>query len=174
VHVADDEYGTMAIIDFGLGDLRREGVQYIDILLSDALRITVLVLLPNQTLPQHVHPPYEGCAGKEESVRVLYGEFRVYTRGADTVSVGHVPRGKEPYYTARHEHVLQPVQSQTIAPGVPHWFQAGPAGAVTLGFYNRVDETRNVFADPAVTAICGTGAPTAQGAAERKARGTPR
>jgi D-lyxose ketol-isomerase len=160
VCLADSELDTMTIIDFGLGDLRREGVQYVDILLSEALRTTVLVLLPNQTLPQHLHPPYDGCPGKEETVRAVTGEFRLYTSGPDTMSVGFLVEGKERYYTARHEHVLHPAQSLTVDPGVPHWFQAGPEGSVSYGFYNRVDESRNIFSDPDVSAICGAGSGT--------------
>ncbi len=158
IHLSASELERMAVVDFGLGDLRREGVEYVDILLSDRLRTTVLVLLPNQTLPQHYHPAYEDCPGKEETVRCVRGEIRVYVPGRDTVERGGVVEGKERWYTARHEIVLRPGDSYTIAPAVPHWFQAGPEGAVTYGFYSRVDESRNVFADPAVSAVCGDGA----------------
>jgi D-lyxose ketol-isomerase len=157
VHLSEQELAGMQLIDFGLGDIRREGVQYVDILLTECLRITVLALLPNQTLPQHFHPAYEQCAGKEESVRCVWGQFRIYLPGPNTITLGTVRLGKEQWYSARHEVVLEPGGMCTIAPSVPHWFQAGPAGAVTITFANRVDETRNRFADPDVRAICGSG-----------------
>jgi hypothetical protein len=63
--ISDAEREAMAISDFGLGNLLSEGFAFIDILRSARLRITLIALLPNQTLPQHVHPPYEGEQGKE-------------------------------------------------------------------------------------------------------------
>ncbi|MBD3242945.1 MAG: hypothetical protein GF331_20300 [Chitinivibrionales bacterium] len=158
VSVTEEELAGMALVDFGMHDIRREGVQLVDILLTDELRITVLVLLPNQTLPEHMHPAYGNCPGKEETVRVVYGECRVYVPGLDTMQAGFLPSGKEAYYTARNEAVLRPVQTFTVEPGMPHWFQAGPQGCVTYGYYNRVDESQNVFTDPNVTTKCGPGA----------------
>lgn len=158
VNVTGGELEHMALVDFGMGDIRREGVELVDILLTDVLRITILTLLPNQTLPEHFHPAYDGCAGKEENVRVVYGECRVYVPGPDTMAAGFIPHGKDAYYTARNETVLRPVQTFTVDPGKPHWFQAGPRGCVTYGFYNRVDESRNQFTDPRVTSKCGPGA----------------
>jgi hypothetical protein len=64
--ITDAEWKAMEISDFGLGNLRSEGFSFIDILRSARLRITLIALLPNQTLPQHVHPPYEGEQGKEQ------------------------------------------------------------------------------------------------------------
>lgn len=55
--VSRQEIGELTFNDFGLGDFRKEGFTFIDILRSPRLRVTLIVLLPNQTLPQHVHPP---------------------------------------------------------------------------------------------------------------------
>ncbi len=158
VRVTGSELEQMALVDFGMNDIRREGVELVDILLTDVLRITILTLLPNQTLPEHLHPVYDGSGGKEENVRVVYGECRIYVPGPDTMETGFIPTGKEAYYTARNETVLRPVDTFTVDPGKPHWFQAGPRGCVTYGFYNRVDESRNRFTDPHVTSKCGPGA----------------
>jgi hypothetical protein len=75
--LTDAELSALEISDFGLGNLRSEGFAFIDILRSPRLRITMIALLPNQTLPQHVHPPYEGESGKEETLRVLLGQTKV-------------------------------------------------------------------------------------------------
>jgi D-lyxose ketol-isomerase len=142
-----DEWSRLALNDMGLGDILTEGFAFVDILRSPKLRITILVLLPNQSLPQHVHPPYDDEPGKEETLRVLYGHTKVFVEG-EACSNLHIPKGKEPYYTARQEIAMDAGGQYTIAPGIKHWFQAGPQGSVSMTFQNRVDETRNLFDDP--------------------------
>jgi D-lyxose ketol-isomerase len=146
--VADTEWETLEVNDFGLSNLPHEGFAFIDILRSPRLRVTLLVLLPNQSLPQHVHPPYEGEQGKEETIRVLFGQTKVYVRGEATNPEMAIPAGKDPYYTARQEFCINPGEQYTVSPNAEHWFQGGPEGSVNICFQNRVDETRNLFWDP--------------------------
>ena len=146
--ITDADWEAMEISDFGLGNLRSEGFAFIDILRSPRLRITLIALLPNQTLPQHVHPPYEGELGKEETIRVLSGQTKVYIRGEATTPGMLIPEGKDPFYTARQEISLNPGGQYTVPPGIEHWFQGGPEGSVNICFQNRVDETKNRFWDP--------------------------
>ena len=145
--LSDKEWSQLAVNDMGLGDIASEGFAFVDILRSAKLRITVLVLLPNQTLPQHVHPPYDEEPGKEETLRVLYGRTKVFVEGRVSKDV-RIPTGKEKYYTAQQEIALDAGGQCTIAPGIKHWFQAGAQGSVNMTFQNRVDETRNLFDDP--------------------------
>jgi D-lyxose ketol-isomerase len=154
IPVTPDERASMRLVDFACGDIRRFGVQIIDIALTDLIRVAILILLPNQTLPQHRHPAYGNSPGKEETVRCVWGRFRVYLPGPERIVDGFVPPGKEQWYTARRECTLAPAQSIMIAPREPHWFQAGDTGAVAYTFQNRVDESRNQFTDPAVGAGC--------------------
>src|SRR5512140_452900 len=79
--ITDAEWEALEISDFGLGNLRSEGFAFIVILRSARLRITLIALLPNETLPQHVHPPHEGEPGKEETIRILSGQTKVCIRG---------------------------------------------------------------------------------------------
>ena len=146
--LSDEEQQELAVNDMGLGNIRKEGLVFVDILRSARLRVTVLVLLPNQTLPQHTHPPYAQEIGKEETLRVLYGQTRVYAPGPENTPEILIPAGKEAYYTARHEILLNKGEQYTIDPNIEHWFQGGPNGSVNLTFQNRVDETKNVFDDP--------------------------
>ena len=146
--VTDAEWKAMEISDFGLGNLRSEGFAFIDILRSERLRITLIALLPNQALPQHVHPPYEGEQGKEETLRVLSGQTKVYIKGEATDSDMLIPSGKEPFYTARQQVCLNPGEQYTVPPDIEHWFQGGPEGSVNICFQNRVDENKNHFCDP--------------------------
>jgi D-lyxose ketol-isomerase len=146
--VTDAEWKALEVSDFGLDNLPHEGFAFIDILRSVRLRITLLVLLPNQTLPQHMHPPYEGEQGKEETLRVLFGQTRIYVKGEESNPPMLIPAGKESYYTARREISLNPGEQHTVPPNIEHWFQGGPEGSVNMCFQNRVDENRNFFWDP--------------------------
>jgi D-lyxose ketol-isomerase len=146
--ITDAEWKAMEISDFGLNNLRFEGFGFIDILRSPRVRITLIALLPNQTLPQHVHPPYEGEPGKEETIRVISGQTKVYIKGSASVPDILIPAGKDAFYTARQEIRLNPGEQYTVLPGIEHWFQGGPKGSVNICFQNRVDENKNRFWDP--------------------------
>ena len=146
--ITEQEWRQFAINDFGLGNIFCEGFQFIDILRSERLRITVIVFLPNQTIPQHVHPSYRNEPGKEETLRVLYGRTQVFVEGPQNSDDTSIPANKEAYYTVNHKIVLDAGQQYTVPPGIKHWFQAGPEGSVNLVFQNRVDETQNIFDDP--------------------------
>lgn len=144
--ITDADWAKLRANDFGFGNLRVEGFVFIDLLRTDRVRITLLVLLPNQTLPEHLHPAYCDEPGKEETLRCLWGETRVVLVGEPTPGL-IVPDGKEAFYTARHAITLRPGEQFTVSPGTRHWFQAGLAGSVNMAFQNRVDETRNVFTE---------------------------
>lgn len=147
--VTKTEKEQLEVNDFDLGNIYKEGFTFIDILRSERLRITLHILLPGQTLPQHKHPAYDNEPGKEETMRALWGEFRVFIKGDENAASVSIPDSKESYYTARKQIVLHAGETFTVPPGMDHWFQAGPEGAVALAFQNRVDETRNIFYDPA-------------------------
>ena len=145
--VTDAELAGLKLNDFGLGQLAVEGFEFIDFVLTPRIRMTLLVLMPNQTLPEHYHPAYGQESGKEETVRCLWGQTRVYLPGEPNNSRVLIPAGKEALYTCRHEVILRPGEQWTFTPPVVHWLQGGPEGSVNLGMQNRVDENRNVFTD---------------------------
>ena len=72
--LTEQEWQALSVNDFGLGNVLMEGFAFVDLLRSPRLRTTLLVLLPKQTLPQHMHPPHEGEEGKEETIRVIHGQ----------------------------------------------------------------------------------------------------
>ena len=151
--VTDDELTQIDIIDFGLGNFAAEGVATIDLVNTAGLRIKLMVMLPGQSLPQHTHPPYTHHAGKEETIRVIYGQLLIYIDGADTMAKGTVPPGKENCYILRDELGLNGTDQVYLAPGRAHWFQAGRSGAVSLAFYTQADDRYNKWADPAVKGV---------------------
>lgn len=135
-------------VDFGLSNFDEEGAVVIDLLRTERVRVNLLVMMPGQTLPQHKHPPYGDHPGKEESIRVLWGELTVAVDGEVSPDLS-VPAGKDPYYTVRHLITLEKAEQYTVPPNEMHWFQAGSEGAVAIAFQNRVNEDYNIFADPA-------------------------
>lgn len=149
--LTDADRAELAVNDFGLGDLRNEGMVFGDLLRTDIVRFTVLILLPGQTLPEHLHPPYDDEAGKEESLRCLWGETRIYIPGEENNPNIRIPDGKDAWYTSRHEIVLHPGEQYSVQPNVAHWFQGGPEGTVFLTIQNRVNEDHNIFTDPKST-----------------------
>lgn len=144
------ELEAMEVADFGLGRIREEGVQIVTLFASDRISAKVLVLLPDQTEPEHWHPPVGDDPGKEEHIRAVWGELRFYIPGPDTLRAGFVPAGKDAVYRQRHEVLLAPGDQLHLPPGTPHWFQAGPQGAVFYSFSTCVRDGLDGFADPAV------------------------
>ena len=143
-----EELDGLEANDLGMGNFRTEGLIEVEILRSPKIGVTVLVLLPDQTLPQHAHPSYEGEKGKEETIRVVWGQFKIYIPGTKNNENMVIPAGKEKYYTALHEIVLNEGEQYRLEPNIEHWFQAGHEGAVTLEFENTVDQTKNIWYDP--------------------------
>ncbi len=144
------EQERMTVLDFGLGNVMSEGLETAHYLSSERMDIKVCVLLRGQTVPQHLHPPYNGQMGKEETLRVLSGCLRLYLPGEGASSEPHVPEGKHAFYTLRRELQLHPADQYTIAPNTWHWFQGGPDGAVVLAHYTKADDSFNQWTDPAV------------------------
>lgn len=149
--LTESDRAELGVNDFGLGDLRNEGFVFADLLRTDRVRMTLLVLLPHQTLPEHLHPTYDDEPGKEETLRCLWGETRIYVPGPPNNPDVLIPKGKEDWYTSRHEIVIRPGEQYSVQPNNAHWFQGGPEGAVNLALQNRVNEDHNIFTDPKST-----------------------
>ena len=148
VSLTPSELQNLRVLDYGLGHPRVEGLQNITLLVTERLEVKVQILLPGQTVPEHLHPPYDHTDGKEENIRVVRGSLRVYLEGPDTMREGVLPAGKGAWYTVRNERILGPGQNISILPGRYHWFQGGSQGVVALSFYTRADNTRNRYRDP--------------------------
>lgn len=146
--LTDEELKSLTVNDFGLDNLQEEGCGLLDLLRSERVRVNLLVLLPNQSLPEHLHPAYENERGKEETIRVLYGTTKVFFEGEPDTDI-HIPKGKEQWYTALKKVDLKVGEQFTVPAQGKHWFQAGESGSVNIAFQNRVDESHNVFYDPA-------------------------
>lgn len=145
------EIERIEVADFGLGELETTGLQLLVYINTDRYSAKELVLFPYQTCPEHKHPPIRETPGKEETFRCRWGEVYLYVEGEPTLSPKAVPPEKDKmYYTVMYEIVLRPGEQYTIAPGVPHWFQAGSEGAVVSEFASTSYDEYDIFQNPGI------------------------
>jgi D-lyxose ketol-isomerase len=153
IHITDGEAKKVEVADFGLSHLDTEGAQIITLVDAGRISVKVVALFPNQTLPEHWHPPIGDDPGKEETVRVIWGKVRFYVPGDDNMQEGFIPAGKEDVYTMRHELALKPGGQVTVEPGTIHWFQAAEQGAVIYSFSSVARDVLDGFTDPEVKRV---------------------
>ncbi len=148
--LTEDDLSKLEFVDFGLKNIRVEGLQLITLQEAQQFCVRVLIMLPNQTEPEHWHPPFDDTIGKEELLRVVAGQLRVYTQGEETLKEGFIVSGKEHCYTARCEHILNPAEQIFFAPGKDgkHWFQGGKDGAIVLCLAGKTKDKADYFTDP--------------------------
>ncbi len=131
IALTDAERDSIEVADFGLGRLEEVGLQLVVYVNTERVCAKELVLLPNQTCPEHRHPPVGDDPGKEETFRCRLGLVRLHVDGEDEI-------------------VLRPGEQWTIPPDTLHWFQAGPDGAVVSEFSTRSRDESDVFTDPQI------------------------
>jgi D-lyxose ketol-isomerase len=153
------EEASIDAADFGLGGYEETGLGVLVYVNTERCCAKELAMLPRQTCPEHRHPPISSSnPGKEETFRCRWGTTYLYVPGpAARRPKARPPKGRERYYTVWHEIVLKPGDQYTLGPDTPHWFQAGPRGAVVSEFSTRSLDERDIFTDPEiqrVTRIC--------------------
>ena len=153
ITVTDAEANSIEVVDFGLSNLEREGVQVLTLVQTERISVKVLVLLPNQTEPEHWHPPVGNDPGKEETVRIITGTVYFYIPGENTFKEGFIVEGKDDCYTMRKEVVMQPSDQITLAPGEKHWFQTRETGAVMYSFSTIARDALDQFTDPNIVRV---------------------
>ena len=151
--ISDAEGAGIEVADFGLSDLDRQGVQVLTLVQTERISVKVLVLFPNQTEPEHWHPPVGDDPGKEETIRVIAGTVYFYVPGEDTFKQGFIVDGKADCYTMRKEIVMKPCDQLTLAPGEKHWFQAREEGAVMYSFSTIARDALDQFTDPLIERV---------------------
>lgn len=145
------EREDIEVIDFGLGDLERIGLQIIVYINTERYCAKELVLFPRQICPEHRHPPLDDEPGKQETFRCRWGEVYLRVPGEETPEPkSRPPEGREEYYSAQEEIVLTPGDQYTIPPNTRHWFQAGERGAVVSEFSSKSVDEEDIFTDPDV------------------------
>lgn len=150
IFLTDEDKKNITAADFGLNNIKEEGVQIVTLFDTDRMAAKILVLLPNQTEPEHWHPPVGEDPGKEEVIRGVWGDLTFYIPGEDNLKCGFLVQGKEDFYTMRNEIVINPGEQLVLPPGTKHWFQAGERGAVMYSFSTKVTDLMDRFTDPNV------------------------
>ena len=150
IPVEESEIRRIEAVDFGLSNLAVEGLQLLTMFETDRMAGRILIMTPNQTEPEHWHPPFEHNPGKQEIIRAVWGEVRFYLPGGDTMDIVFLVRGKEKWCTMRCEMVLRPMDTLVLESGTKHWFQGGPRGAVFYSFSTVVKDGADRFTDPGV------------------------
>lgn len=151
IAITDAEARDLEIADFGLGRLDSEGLEIVVYANNERYCAKELVMFPNQTCPEHRHPPVEGRPGKQETFRCRVGEVYLYVPGDPTAS----PKAKVPHehYTVFSEIVLKPGEQYTLPPETLHWFQAGSEGAIVSEFSSPSVDEADIFTDPNIKRI---------------------
>jgi D-lyxose ketol-isomerase len=153
VTITDKEADSIEVVDFGLSHIEKEGIQVLTLVQTERISVKVLVMLPNQSEPEHWHPPVDDDPGKEETIRVIAGTLYFYVAGEDTSKEGFIVAGKDDCYTMRKEIVMKPGDQLTLAPGEKHWFQAREEGAVVYSFSTIARDALDQFTDPDIVRI---------------------
>ncbi|HXZ33822.1 MAG TPA: D-lyxose/D-mannose family sugar isomerase [Terriglobales bacterium] len=149
--ITPEEYRKLEVADFGLGELEKTGLQILTYVNTERVCAKELMMFPGQTCPEHWHPTVGEKLGKEETFRCRWGSVSLYVPGERARSPRcRPPAGSEDYYTVWHEIHLEPGQQYTLYPDTPHWFQAGPQGAVISEFSTRSTDEADVFRDPRI------------------------
>ena len=145
------EQDRIEVADFGLGELEKTGLEILTYVNTDRVCAKELMMFPHQTCPEHWHPTVGKNLGKEETFRCRWGKVYLYVKGTPSSNpVCRPPSGSEAHYTAWHEVALGPGEQYTIYPDTPHWFQAGPEGAIVSEFSTRSTDDQDNFSDPRI------------------------
>jgi D-lyxose ketol-isomerase len=154
LHLTPAERRTIEIADFGLNDFERIGLGVFVYVNTDRCCAKELALWPRQTCPEHLHPPVGRDPGKEETFRCRWGKVYLYVEGPKTRRpTCRPPAGAPGTYTVWHEIALKRGEQYTLRPGIKHWFQAGPQGAVVSEFSTRSTDQHDLFTDGRIQRI---------------------
>jgi len=143
--ITDIEKDKIEVADFGLNDFENTGLTLLTYVNTQRCCAKEMVLFPNQTCPEHIHPPVCGQEGKEETFRCRWGRVYLFIEGEETSTRAvNPPRGE---YTVFHQIELNPGDQYTLIPNTKHWFKAGDEGAVISEFSTKSRDESDIFTD---------------------------
>ena len=152
--ITPEERARFEVADFGLNELEKTGLELITYVNTDRCCAKEIVMFPRQTCPEHRHPTVGGKPGKEETFRCRWGTVFLYVPGpAAATPSARPPAGSEQYYKVRREICLRPGDQYTLGPDTPHWFQAGPEGAIVSEFSTRSTDENDIFTDTRIARL---------------------
>ena len=149
--ITEEEKGQIEIADFGLDDIDHVGLGILVYVNTERVCAKELVLFPQQACVEHRHPPVGDDPGKEETFRCRWGEVYLYVPGEKMDDVdSKIPQRLKGKVSVFHEITLDPGRQYTLPPNTPHWFKAGPDGAVVSEFSTRSTDYNDIFTDESV------------------------
>lgn len=152
--LTDEEKINIEVTDFGLGRLEKEGLELVIYVNNNLYCAKELVLFPNQTCPEHRHPPVQGQPGKTETFRCRKEKVWLYVEGETKEFIKAViPEESKEFYTVFHEIELDSGDQYTIPPDTLHWFQAGEEGAIVSEFSTICRGEYDIFTNPEINHI---------------------
>jgi len=131
--ITEEEKNNIEVADFGLNEIETTGLQILVYINTERVCAKELVMLPNQTCPEHLHPDIDGKPGKEETFRCRYGRVYLYVEGT--------------------EIILDSGGQYTLYPNTKHWFKSGPDGAVVSEFSTKSRDESDIFTDKRIIRI---------------------
>lgn len=144
----EEEFKTMELTDFGLGDFYNIGLGVIIYVNTERVCAKELAMTPFQICPQHKHPNIMKNPGKEETFRCRWGEVYLYIDGSNTKNIKAViPEKYSERFNVFNEILLKPGDQYTLPPNTGHWFQSGPQGAVLSEFSTHSYDDGDIFYD---------------------------
>jgi len=146
--ITKDEEQKIEVADFGLSNLKKEGLMILTYVNTLRCCSKELIMYPNQTCPQHRHPMVNGQLGKEETFRCRFGKVYLYIEGPKKPSISAIIPNK--YYTVFNEIILNEGEQFTIPPNTLHWFQSGDSGAIVSEFSTSSYDEFDIFTNPNV------------------------
>jgi|SRR5690625_4849126 len=157
VALTQQEIDSIDYADFSLNNIREEALNLIVYVNNNRYCAKEMVLLPNQTCPEHLHPSIGSRPGKQETFRCRWGKVYLYVEGDEKLREEEIqvslPEKNKEYYTASKEIVLEPGDQYTIDPDTRHWFKAGSEGAVITEFSSPSDDASDIFTNPNIKRI---------------------
>ncbi|MCX7747287.1 MAG: D-lyxose/D-mannose family sugar isomerase [Clostridia bacterium] len=149
--ITEEEKMKMQVAEYGLGDLENIGLQLLVYVNTHRCCAKELILFPEQTCPEHRHPPVGGEPGKEETFRCRWGKVYLYVPGEPAQNPkARLPKDRESFFTVWHEIELNPGEQYTLEPDTLHWFQAGLQGAVISEFSTQSRDEFDIYTDPKI------------------------
>ena len=151
ITITDEEKLKIEVADFGLNDLYNTGLEILTYVNTERCCAKELVLFPNQTCPEHRHPPVLDSLGKEETFRCRWGKVYLYVEGEPTENPAVMPPNGT--YTGFKQIELNPGEQYTLYPNTKHWFKAGNEGAVISEFSTTSVDEMDVFSDNRIVRV---------------------
>ena len=129
----EEKKNKIQIVDYNTGNFYKSGLAMVTFINTPRYCGKFLFFFPGQCCAEHWHPSIEGRPGKEETFRVLWGKAYAYVPGEPTENIeAKIPKGREKYFTCRHEIILNPGDQYNVGLNEKHWWQAGPDGLIAL------------------------------------------